>query len=121
MTHVRFVGLCVGLILLGSIAKAEHYVPEEGEIVSVGAYCETIADAKAIVLSGFPSPIPDDIDCWFANQRLIGFSEGKVDEIEEFDIIAISNLAAIDEYSVFIFLEGGERVFIPARRHEKDA
>lgn len=37
---------------------------ELGDKIRINQYCETVADFEAHRLSGYPSPIPDDIECY---------------------------------------------------------
>jgi hypothetical protein len=109
------------LVSLSSPALSSHYEPLNGELVRLHMFCDTPLDAKAIVLSGHPNPIPDDIDCWTAGENLImGQTGGVIDsavgpEGRIFDIVEITNVFYINEIGMLNPLS--RNLFISVGRH----
>lgn len=116
----------LAFLLMITPAMAAHFYPKVGEEVGVNAFCYTINDAKAIVLSNFPTTIPEDIDCWATPTPLFGKSLGKVDEINEYDILEIGEVHQTfpigpTQSMLIPFGEATDRFFIIVKRHDEDA
>jgi hypothetical protein len=99
-----------------TLVLADHFYPSVGQEVQVGAWCNTISDMEAMVLSEFPNPIPDDIDCWLSSVPLKGIIIAKVGEIGAYDILEIGNLTSV--FSGVILHEAG--IYLPVLRDDKD-
>jgi len=101
---------------------------ELGDKVRINQYCVTEADFEAHRLSGFPNPIPDDIDC-YNTQHLI--FQGTVVRVvynfiennKSFNLVEVSDLAityqADEGYFISQPLTGS--VFLPALAGSGDA
>lgn len=123
--------LMVTLMVLNP-AAADHYYPKVGEEVQVRAWCETIDDMRAMILSGFPNNIPDHIDCWASYTPLKGTMKGKVAEQGPWDIIEVVDVKQrttklsietgdfVSEYVFTDFGQEGDQYFLPVRRTDKD-
>jgi hypothetical protein len=83
-------------LLFSAPAFAEHYIPAEGDALSIYMFCTSVAEVQVYALEGEPEPIPDEIDCWFAASPTMGLFNGEIlgtVETENGDLIHIHEMS----------------------------